>query len=190
MTEAKFPLSPARPADVRKIQTKLAEAIDTSPYYGARFKQHEKARFSERYLRTLIAVDPWHIALFWSGSEIVGIVMTLPDFGTLWTSWVYVNPAFRAKALGLSITRSMIRHFDHGRFHKIACFVRPDNRTTRLVVQRLGFTEVAHLKEHIFGEDYLLFERPLTKSVAGYDGGVNVGRVERLKIRLAAWFGR
>jgi RimJ/RimL family protein N-acetyltransferase len=179
-------LQPARPEDVRRIRATLVEPIDSSPYYGERFKRQEKSRFDERFLRTLIAVDPWHLALARKGDAVAGLIVTIPEFGNLWSPWIYIAPAFRAQALGLTMIRTMVRHWDHGRFHKISCYVRPENTTARTVFSRFGFAETACLKNHIFGADYLLLERPLTKVTDGYDDGVRIGRAERLRIRWAA----
>jgi RimJ/RimL family protein N-acetyltransferase len=179
-------LQPARPADVRRIRATLAEAIDSSPYYGERFKTQEKRRFDEGFLRTLIAVDPWHLALAYKGEAVAGLIVTIPEFGNLWSPWIYIAPAFRAQALGLTMIRAMLRHWDHGRFHKISCYVRPENRAARTVFSRFGFAETTCLQNHIFGEDFLLLERPLTKVTEGYDDGVRVSRAERLRIRWAA----
>ena len=94
---------PARPSDVKRVAALLAQAIDTSPFYGERFKQNEKRRLDERLLRTLIAIDPWHVALAWRDGEIAAIAITLPEFGTLWSPWIYVVPGGRSQALGLSM---------------------------------------------------------------------------------------
>jgi L-amino acid N-acyltransferase YncA len=114
----------------------------------------------------------------------VGVLITMPEFGTLWAPWVYIEPGHRAKALGLSMIRTMIKHWDHGRFHKIACHVRPENRLARLVFRRVGFAEVALLSKHAFGEDILLLERPLEKTAPGYDTGLSLTRGQRLKLAL------
>ena len=174
---------PARPSDVKRVAALLAQAIDTSPFYGERFKQNEKRRLDERLLRTLIAIDPWHVALAWRDGEIAALTITIPEFGTLWSPWIYVVPGGRSQALGLSMIRFMKRHWDNGRFHKVACYVRPDNETAQKVFSHFGFERIAHLKDHLFGEDYLLYELPLTKVTEGYDNGLAVGRAMRLRIR-------
>lgn len=188
------PVQPARHADLKQIRAKIAEAIDASPYYNDRFKAHEKSRLDDIFLRTLIAIDPWHIALARNGTAIAGFIITVPEFGNLWSPWVYVAPEARAKALGLSMIRYMIRHWDNGRFHKISCYVRPDNHAARAVFSRFDFVEIALLKNHVFGEDYYLLERPLNKIADGYDSGLQLNRPQRLRVRLASmharWFNR
>jgi len=180
----------ARPRELKRVRALLAEAIDASPYYGNAFKRHEKSRFSEGYLRALLAADPWHVALAVQGPEIAGFVLTTPEYGTLWSPWVYVAPQHQTRALGILLIRFMIRHWDNGRFHKIACHVRPDNRTARAVFRHFGFAEIALLKQNTFGEDVLLLERPLNKSESGYDDGVRLGRLHLLGLRIGDLFGR
>jgi RimJ/RimL family protein N-acetyltransferase len=181
---------PAQATDLRQVRATLAEAIDTSPFYSKRFKAHEKRRLDEVFLRTLVAVDPWHVALACSGRDIGGVILTVPEFGTLWSPWIYIAPAFRTQALGLAMIRRMLRHWDNGRFHKIACYVRPENKAARAVFARFGFSEIAHLRNHMFGEDYLLFEKPLNKVTDGYDEGLWLGRGERWRVWLATLPGR
>ena len=183
-------LQPVRPADIPKVHARLVEAIDSSPYYSDRFKAYEKRRFDRLFLRTLIAVDPWHIALAWRDGEIAGLTLTIPEHGTLWAPWIYVTPKFQSKALGLTMLRTLLRHWDNGRFHKVAFYTRPDNTAASTVFRRLGFAEIVVLKQHIFGEDYVLFERPFNKVTEGYDNGVQVSRGQRLRLKLATLLGR
>jgi len=190
MTGAPGMMRPAQPGDVAAVRRLIADALDESPYYGARFKAHEKARLNSALLRTLIEVDPWHVALLRDGDDINGLALTIPEFGNLWSPWAYVSPAARRRALGVAMVRSMVQHWDHGRFHKISCYVRPDNRTARAVFRRVGFVEMALLAHHIVGEDVILMERPLTKVVEGYDEGLSLGRGRRLWLRLGRLIGR
>jgi ribosomal protein S18 acetylase RimI-like enzyme len=177
-------------ADLKQVRAQLVAAIDASPFYSARFKSHEKSRFTEAYLRTLLAADPWHVAVATDGGSIAGFVITTPEFGTLWSPWVYIDPASRAKALGVSLIRFMIRHWDNGRFHKIACYVRPENQAALAIFAHFGFAKTALLKAHIFGEDYWLLERPLTRTAADYDSGIRSSRLRSLCLRLGDMFGR
>ena len=55
------------------------------------------------------------------------------------------------------------------------------------IMTRMGFEHTATMKQHIFGEDYLLYEHAFTKTVPGYDRGTTGGLKNRIirKIRLA-----
>jgi RimJ/RimL family protein N-acetyltransferase len=132
----------------------------------------------------LIGVDPWHVAVAERGRQTAGFVITIPEFGTLWSSWIYVVPEFRRSTVGLSMIRESIAHWDHGRFHKASCYVKPENHTARTLFRRYGFREVALLRRHVLGEDFLLLELELNKTIAEYDSGVSIGRWDRLRLQL------
>jgi ribosomal protein S18 acetylase RimI-like enzyme len=181
-------LRPAAPSEIAWVQQRLHEAIAQSPFYGAAFKRHESNRFSRIFLRQLIATDPWHVVIAAHRGADAGVIVTIPEFGTLWSSWIYALPEFRHSTLAVAMVRESIAHWDHGRFHKAACFTKPDNVGARKLFKRFGFREVALLKRHILGEDFILLEREFTKLAPGYDNGVNIGRLGRLRLRLTSPF--
>jgi ribosomal protein S18 acetylase RimI-like enzyme len=172
-------------SDAGEVQAKLAEAIATSPFYGERFKAVETQRYSARYLHNLMAVDPWHVAVAEQDGEIVAVVITIPEFGNLMCTWFYVDPRFQSRALGIKLLRFMIRFWDHKQFHKVSCYVRPQNHAALVIFQRFGFQTIATLKNHVFGEDYVLLERPFEKTIPDYDHGVPGGPWAFLKSQLA-----
>lgn len=188
MAEAQPVLRPAAPSEIAWVQQRLHEAIAQSPFYGAAFKRHESNRFSRIFLRQLIATDPWHVVIAMHRGADAGLIVTIPEFGTLWSSWIYALPAFRHSTLAVTMVRESIAHWDHGRFHKSACFTKPDNIGARTLLKRFGFREVALLERHILGEDFILLEREFTKLTPGYDNGVNIGRLGRLRLRLTSPF--
>ena len=86
--------------------------------------------------------------------------------------------------------RAFISHWDDGRFHKIATYTKTGNEAAEAIMGRMGFAHVATLRQHIFGEDYLLFERPLNKTMPGYDRGTKGGLKHRLVRMLKLAFVR
>lgn len=78
--------------------------------------------------------------------------------------------------------RTFIEYWDNGHFHKIATYTKHGNEAAVAIMQRYGFEHICTLEKHIFGEDYLLYEKPLTKVTKDYDHGIaNEGRLGRLK---------
>lgn len=185
--ETQAVLRPAAPSELGWVQQRLHEAITQSPFYGEAFKRHERNRFSRGFLRQLSAIDPWHVVIGRHQGADAGLVITIPELGTLWSSWIYALPEFRHSTLAFTMVRESIAHWEHGRFHKAACFTKPDNVGARKLFKRFGFREVALLECHVLGEDVLLLERELTKVTPGYDNGVNIGRLGRLRLRFHSW---
>jgi hypothetical protein len=46
------------------------------------------------------------------------------------------------------------------------------------------------LKQHIFGQDYCVVEKPYTKVTEGYDTGMGMGRMGKLLQKASALIGR
>lgn len=183
-------IRPAMLDDVALLRSLIVEAIEASPYYNEAFKTAETARLNEAFLRALIMADPWYVPLIMHRGEVAGFILQLPDCGVLWAVWIYINPRFRETAIALAAIGFLIRHWDNGRFHKVSCLVSPENERSRAVMTHFGFTQTALLRNHIFGQDYLLLERPFTKTQDGYAPPLQFGRMSALRQRLRRLLGR
>jgi RimJ/RimL family protein N-acetyltransferase len=147
-------------------------------------------RLTRGYLEALLEADPWHVAIMQLKGEVAGFMISGPELGTLWLYWSYVFPEKRKSAMALLAMRNFIQHWDNGRFHKVATYTRPGNDAAAAIMERFGWSLTATLKRHIFGEDYLLYEHPLTKALPGYDRGARLGRMAQLKRDVKRLLGR
>lgn len=180
----------ARASELGTIRRMLTEAIATSPYYDDEFKRRELEYYSPDYLRRLLSIDPWHINLVEVDDEIMGFIISEPHNGVLFCTWSYVAERYRTTGAALHLFRSAIRKWDHGRFHKVSCYVRPENITALKVFKAVGFEEVALLKQHILGHDVILVERPLTRVATDYGYDMAIGKLRRVWLAMATRIGR
>lgn len=181
---ADMTIRPATAADIDLIHRELGDVINTSEHYSDRFKAHESARLNKNFLRTLLALDPWHIMIMCADGVPGGAMVSGPECGAVFRYWSWVFPSHRQTRLGMFGMRAFDEHWDNTRFHKAYTFVRPDNEVARMLLRRYGYKETCLLEKHIFGQDYLLIEKPYTKVSEGYDSGLDIGRLGRLKLRL------
>ena len=186
----RFATRAATADDLDLIHRELMAVIDESPHYNAEFKAWEKARLTKSYLRMLQRQDPWHVMALVSEGKVGGALISGPEFGAIFRYWSWIFPEFRKTRLGMHGMRAFDEHFDNGRFHKAYTFVRPDNEVALALLRRYGYEETTVLKNHIFGQDYCVMEKPYTKVTEGYDHGVGTGRIGRIVTRLNEMLGR
>ena len=186
---AEMTIRAATPADIDLIHRELMDVIATSEHYNDLFKAHEMGRLDKTFLKNLIAIDPWHIMIMITEGVPGGAMVSGPEFGAIFRYWSWVFPSHRNTKAGMFGMRAFDEHWDNGRFHKVYTYVRPENAVARMLLKRYDYQETSLLKQHIFGQDYLLIEKFYNKVTPGYDRGVNIGRLDRVKQRLKGLVG-
>jgi len=134
--------------------------------------------------------DPWHVMALISEGKVGGALISGPEYGAIFRYWSWIFPAFRQTRLGMHGMRAFDEHFDNTKFHKAYTFVRPENEVALALLRRYGYAETTVLKQHIFGQDYCVMEKPYTKLTEGYDHGVGVGRLGRIVAKINELLGR
>ena len=185
---AEMTIRAATLADLDLVHRELTDVIHSSPHYSDHFKQYEAGRLNKTFLKGLMSVDPWHIMLMCADGVPGGAMVSGPELGAIFRYWSWVFPSHRQSKLALFGMREFDAHWDNTRFHKAYTFVRPENDVARMLLKRYGYTETVLLKQHIFGQDYLLIEKFYTRTDAPYDSGY-VGRLGQLKKRLKTLVG-
>ena len=179
-------LVPARFDELGAIHKMVMDAVWSSPHYSDTFKEFESGRLTPAYLAQLLHADPRHVMTIRDNDgALAGFILSGPEYGVLWQYWSYVDPAHRSGTLAMRVMRNYRQVWDNDRFHKILTYSRPENKVSIALMERYGYTRVAELKQHLFGEDYLLYEFPLNKTKPDYDRGISVGFMANLRYKLA-----
>lgn len=179
---------PAEFSDLDWILSHVHQAIDELDFYNDEFKAFEKQRINSNLVRALFDYDPHHLLLLKKDGERAGFMISGPDNGVVFLYWSYILPKFRNSKLAIVGNTFFKEYFDNGNWHKLSTLTRTDNRTARIILKRFGWTEVAELKKHIFGEDYLVFEINCEKTIPGYRPFVVKGGLGRFKQGLMDLF--
>ncbi|NOZ31821.1 MAG: hypothetical protein GXP01_01825 [Alphaproteobacteria bacterium] len=180
----------ATTADLDWVHKTLMGAIAETDVYNDTFKRWEIQRMSPVFLAHLHALDPWFIRIAMVENQRAGFQISGPDCGALFLYWSYILPRFRQSRLAHLLLTSYRTRFDNGQWHKLVTLARTDNRVALLLMRRHGWRQVAALDNHIFGQDYLMFEIMLEKTSPDYEFGFVKGRAGRIKQKLAGLLGR
>jgi len=186
---AEMTIRAATSADLDLIHAELMDVIAKSEHYNDIFKAHEMGRLNKGFLRGLLAIDPWHIMIMCADGVAGGAMVSGPEFGAIFRYWSWVFPSHRDTKLGMFGMRAFDEHWDHTRFHKVYTYVRPENAVALLLLRRYGYTVTCTMEKHLFGQDYCLVEKMYTKVTEGYDQGMNMGRLGRLRHALTSLVG-
>lgn len=181
---------PAERADLDWLLANVHQAIDELDFYNDEFKAFEKQRVSANFVRALFDYDPHHLLVLRKNGERAGFMISGPDNGVVFLYWSYILPRFRNSKLAIVGNTFFKQYFDNGNWHKLSTFTRSDNRTALIILKRFGWTEVARLEKHIFGEDYMIFEIASEKTIPGYKPFIVQGRFGRLKQNLKRIFSK
>lgn len=155
-------------SDLDWVHRQLMHAIDNSPFYNDIFKAWEKQRMTRSFIQDLFELDPWFVLIMEVDGERAGFQISGPDCGALFLYWSYVLEEYRRSGIAVYSMRRYVERFDDGNYHKLTTLTRTNNRAAIVIMNRFGWHEVARLENHIFGEDYLQYEYPLTKTRPGY----------------------
>ena len=185
-----FPLRFATAKDLGLVHRMLNDAVDEAVGDSPEFAAFEKARFSPAMLAALSAANPGYVFVVHTrDQQDAGFIVSAPEQGNVVLYWSYLKPAFRKGALAARAMAEYVRFWDHKTFHKIIFFARTDKLASMAIGRYTGYQQVADLKNQFFGQDFLMFEHPLEKTMPGFAPGVSVGLRARLWWRVQRVFG-
>jgi len=133
--------------------------LDTIPYYNAIAKRDERAKRTLPYLEAMLRAERYAILVAKEQSDILGFAISRYDDRLIWLEWLVVDSASRRKGVGSALLRKLIETAPRRRAHKVWCDTRTTNEPAKATFRKNGFREIAEVKNHWYGEDYILWEK-------------------------------
>jgi ribosomal protein S18 acetylase RimI-like enzyme len=152
--------------DLPRVASLFQEVLAGIPYYNRLAKQNESKKWSLRTLRTKLRDDAYSILVAHDEHGILGFAFTRFDDYLIWIEWFGVDPKSRRDGVGSALIQELVRTASMRNAHKVWCDTRSNNVPAKSTFRKNGFRELVELKDHWYGEDYILWERSLRKCLS------------------------
>jgi ribosomal protein S18 acetylase RimI-like enzyme len=149
----------ARPPDVLKIYALFKKVVTTLPFYNEIAKQNEIKKYTPKKILEMIRKDKYSVLVAKNGKKVVGFCFNQFDNYTIWIDWLGVDEKLRKDGIGTLIIERVITDARKRKAHKVWCDTRSNNEPSKNLMKKLGFREVIELKNHWYGQDFILWER-------------------------------
>ncbi|MBA4071240.1 MAG: hypothetical protein C0497_05290 [Gemmatimonas sp.] len=145
-------------AESPTVAALVAATVRPLPYYNERAKSEELAKYGSVELTALCASDADSVLVAWEGQKPIGFCISKYDDGLVWLCWFGVHEEHRGRHIGNALLVALQQTLALRRAHKIWCDTRTDNIRSQKVLTQFGFTRIAELKNHWYGQDFYLWE--------------------------------
>jgi ribosomal protein S18 acetylase RimI-like enzyme len=126
--------------------------------YNQKARRAELARYSEDFVRDLIGEDADAIWIAYDGGEPVGFSITKHDGDLWWICWFGVVPSARGYGVGRKLVENVINVARARGVSKVWCDTRTENERSIGILYQIGFERICDIREHWFGQDYVLWQ--------------------------------
>jgi ribosomal protein S18 acetylase RimI-like enzyme len=164
----------ARRSELEETARLFARVLSEIPYYNSVAKEREGKKYTASDLATKLSEDPYAILVAkLPDGRIVGFCFSRLDDFTIWIDWYGVDPDSRQTGVGAAILKRTIETARERGAHKVWCDTRSTNEPSKNLLRKMGFTSLVEIKDHWYGQDFILWERPVRieppRPVAGLD---------------------
>ncbi len=137
----------------------VTSTIRSLSYYNERAQTEEVGKYGPSDLISSLNEDAYSVLLAKENDEIIGFCISKYDDGLVWLAWFGVKASHRNKGVGEKLLTALEGSAPKRRAHKIWCDTRTVNLTAQHVLQKAGYTKIATLENHWYGQDFLLWEK-------------------------------
>jgi ribosomal protein S18 acetylase RimI-like enzyme len=152
----------AKRADLAEVELLFAKVLEELRYNNALSKEHEAAKYSVKALQKKLAGDRYSILVAKAGrdnNKVIGFCFNHFDDFTIWIEWFGVATEERRKGVGQALLKQAFVTARKRGAHKVWCDCRTTNQPSYNVLTKSGFRQIATVKNHWYGQDFILWER-------------------------------
>jgi ribosomal protein S18 acetylase RimI-like enzyme len=151
-------IGPIAEHEIDALAALMRETIEPLSYYNDRAIRAELTKFTSATLRALAADDPYALIVARDSEGLTGFCVSRFDDGTIWLSWFGTALRARGGGVGASLLAALAATLPSRDAHKIWCDSRTDNKESKSVLERAGYSRITTLVNHWYGQDYFLWE--------------------------------
>jgi ribosomal protein S18 acetylase RimI-like enzyme len=152
-------ITPMLREEAQTVSDMITSIIQSLDYYNDRARLEEINKYSSAKLIESIIEGPDSILVARDAEEMLGFCISRYDDGLIWLAWFGVKPNCRHKGIGGELLIALDKTADRRRAHKVWCDTRTVNLKAQSVLQKAGYTKIAELKNHWYGQDFFLWEK-------------------------------
>lgn len=154
-------IRPAAAGDAAALKALFDRLVMATELYVLGSRQADIDRFTGEALEQLIVRDAPMVLVAEDGEELAGFCLATDQHGPIWIDWIAVAPEVRGQGVAAALLSKLLETARSRGAGRVWCDCLAINAGAVSMLEAAGFSRIAHLANHWWGQDYLLWERPL-----------------------------
>ena len=154
-------IDPMHDDDIEAVHALFGIVLAAIPYYNDLAKAAERGKYDLQSLIEILRDRSGDILVAKTDNAVIGFCILKDDDGLKWLSWYGVHPSFRRMGVSKLLLHGVDRLTKEHGAHKIWCDTIAANRESAHILETSGYNRLCELKNHWFGQDYILWEKVL-----------------------------
>ena len=154
----------AKEKDLKSLAKAFLEVLKPIPYYNDLAKAQEEKKYSYSELLKKLEDDPMSIIVVKENDNIAAFCFSRFDDFTIWLEWFGIAQTYRGQKLSGLLLSKLEASAKERSCHKIWCDSRTENQQSINILKRNCYENIALIKNHWYGQDFLLWQKFLINS--------------------------
>ena len=134
------------------------QVVQPLEVYNQTARSEELGKYTIDYLRKLSSEESDDVLVAVLDGSLCGFSFTKDDDHLLWLSWYGVLPRCRGHGVAKALLEGMKERARRRGYWKVWCDSRSDNVASIRCMQDVGFDVICEIKEHWYGQDFVLLQ--------------------------------